>query len=74
MSRISGSRVGPTTSWPLPARRQVVDLPLGRDERGRLRFVDGETSIANRDDARTELFAKMEKALATGDKVFPQGD
>jgi hypothetical protein len=51
-----------------------VDLPLGRDERGRLRFVDGETSIANRDDARTELFAKMEKALATGDKVFPQGD
>jgi hypothetical protein len=47
---------------------------LGRDERGEFRMIDGAVSIANQDDARTELKAKMEKALASGDKMFPQGD
>src|SRR5688572_21411739 len=47
---------------------------LGRDERGSFRFIDGTTCIQNQSDARTELKKRMEKAVTTGDTVFPQGD
>ena len=47
---------------------------LGRDERGTFRAIDVESSLQNIDDARIQLIAMMEKALATGLMVFPQGD
>ena len=48
---------------------------LGRDTRcGRFRAFDADASFARLDTARLLLFAKMEMALATGRKVFPQGD
>jgi hypothetical protein len=47
---------------------------LGRDERGQFRAIDMAVSVKTRDEARTLLNAKMEKALATGETVFPQGD
>ena len=47
---------------------------LGRDERGTFRAIDVESSLENIDVARIQLIAMMEKALATGLTVFPQGD
>jgi hypothetical protein len=47
---------------------------LGRDEHGVFRAIDVESSIETIDDARVQLIAMMEKALATGLTVFPQGD
>ena len=47
---------------------------LGRDQSGKFRAIDVESCIANVDDARSQLLAKMEKSLATGETVFEQGD
>ena len=47
---------------------------LGRDERERFRAIDMETSIGTIEEARKILKAKMAKAIASGDTVFPQGD
>jgi hypothetical protein len=48
---------------------------LGRDtKRGTFRAFDADASFARLDTARLLLFAKMEMALATGRKVFPQDD
>lgn len=47
---------------------------LGRDERRKFRAIDTDVSIETVDDARAQLIEKMEKALAAGDKIFPQGD
>jgi hypothetical protein len=47
---------------------------LGPDERGQFRAIDMKVNIEDRDSAREELRAKMEKAIASGRTVFPQGD
>ena len=47
---------------------------LGRDERGTFRAIDVESSIESIDTARVQLIAMMEKVLATGLTVFPQGN
>jgi hypothetical protein len=46
---------------------------LGRDERGTFRAIDVESCIEKLEDARTQLLTKMEAALSSGEKVFPQG-
>jgi hypothetical protein len=45
---------------------------LGRDVRGDFRAIDVESCIRKIDDARSQLLAMMEKALATGERTFPQ--
>jgi hypothetical protein len=45
---------------------------LGRDARGTFRAIDVESCIASIDDARVQLIEKMETALATGERIFPQ--
>ena len=47
---------------------------LGRDERRDFRAVDNQVSIETLDEAHNLLIGKMEKALASGKTVFPQGD
>jgi hypothetical protein len=47
---------------------------LGRDVHGDFRAIDVESCIGEIDDARSQLLAMMEKALATGERTFPQGD
>ena len=47
---------------------------LGRDDRGDFRAIDVESCIENADAARSQLIAMMEKALASGEKLFPQAD
>jgi hypothetical protein len=47
---------------------------LGRDERGTFRAIDVESCIENIDAARIQLIEKMEEALATGARIFPQPD
>src|SRR5215217_792816 len=48
---------------------------LGRDtRRGTFRAFDADANFRRLDTARLLLFAKMEMALATGRKVFPQED
>ena len=48
---------------------------LGRDTtRGTFRAFDADANFCRLDTARLLLFAKMEMALATGRKVFPQDD
>src|SRR5260221_10364508 len=47
---------------------------LGRDERGIFRAFDVESCIENIDDARVQLIKKMEDALSTGERIFPQGN
>ena len=47
---------------------------LGRDEGGNFRAIDVNSGIVTLDEARSELIAKMERALATGKTVFSQGD
>ena len=44
---------------------------LGRDEGGTFRAIDVNSGIVTLDEARSELIAKMEKALATGKTVYP---
>jgi hypothetical protein len=46
---------------------------LGRDERGIFRAIDVESCIGNIDEARVQLIKKMEEAVSTGERVFPQG-
>jgi hypothetical protein len=45
---------------------------LGRDVHGDFRAIDVESCVKEIDDARRQLLAMMEKALATGERVFPQ--
>jgi hypothetical protein len=47
---------------------------LGRDERDTFRAIDVESSIESLDAARVQLIAMMEKSVATGLTVFPQGN
>ena len=46
---------------------------LGRDELGTFRWIDGESSIRNRDQGRQRLLTTMQRILGSGQKVFPQG-
>ena len=47
---------------------------LGLDKRGGiLRVFDSGTDFKSLEDARLRLFGQMNKALASGDKVFPLG-
>jgi hypothetical protein len=46
---------------------------LGRDEKGRFRCVDVDTSMS-RGDARHALLKALKKGFDSGVKVFPQGD
>ena len=50
-----------------------VYLVLGRDELGTFRWIDGESSIRNRDQGRQRLLTTMQRILGSGQKVFPQG-
>ena len=47
---------------------------LGRDERQKFRAIDTDVSIQNVNDARAQLIEKMERALATREKIVPQRD
>lgn len=47
-------------------------IVLGRDELGIFRWIDGEISIRNRDQARRRLVTTMQRILESGQKVFPQ--
>jgi hypothetical protein len=47
---------------------------LGRDARGDFRAIDVESCITKIDEARSQLLAMMERALATGERTFPQKD
>ena len=47
---------------------------LARDQRGQFRAVDVDSCIGEIGVARTDLMRRMEKALATGQTVFPQRD
>lgn len=49
-----------------------VYVVLGRDQLGTFRWIDGEVSIEDRDEARERLLAKMLKTLESGQRVFPQ--
>jgi len=49
-----------------------IYVVLGRDQLGTFRWIDGEVSIANCDQARERLLAKMLKILESGQRVFPQ--
>jgi hypothetical protein len=49
-------------------------VALGRDEKGRFRCIDVETSYQSRSDARRQLFKSIKEHRQTGDSVFPQGD
>jgi hypothetical protein len=46
---------------------------MGRDEVARFRAIDQEINYKTVDDARVELFKKMEEYVSAGEKVFPQG-
>lgn len=46
---------------------------LGRDQHGQVRTF-AEATFSAVDDARRTLLARMERALATGLKIFRQGD
>ena len=47
---------------------------LGRDERGVFRAFENDVSLIRREDARHQLIRAMDRAVATGAKMFPQGD
>jgi hypothetical protein len=47
---------------------------LGRDERGRFRAIDVDSSIETRQRASTELLRKMAELETSGELDFPQGD
>lgn len=47
---------------------------LGPDGSGVFRAIDAESCLKTVDDARAELLSRMQKAVATGDTVFPQED
>lgn len=48
-------------------------VALGRDEKGRFRFIHAEMSM-NRNNARRALFEELKKRFESGVRVFPQGD
>src|SRR4030081_1042203 len=55
--------------------REWAIAVLGRDtSRGTFRAFDADANFGKLDSARLLLFAKMERALASGRKVFPQDD
>jgi hypothetical protein len=45
---------------------------LGRDELGTFRWIDGESSITDRDQGRQRLMTTIQKILESGQRVFPQ--
>jgi hypothetical protein len=47
---------------------------LGRDGHGDFRAINVESCIRTIDEARSQLLAMMEKALSTGERIFPQQD
>ena len=47
---------------------------LGRDERGALRWIEGDSSFSSQDEAEQRLTAAMSKIEESGKTVFPQGD
>src|SRR5689334_20312995 len=47
---------------------------LGPDGSGVFRAIDVESCLETVDDARAELMSRMQKALASGETVFPQED
>lgn len=49
-------------------------ITLGRDEKGRFRCIDVNTSYSSKADARAALFSSIQKYSKTGDSMFPQGD
>jgi hypothetical protein len=49
-------------------------VTLGRDEKGRFRCVDVQTSFQAVSEARRRLFVSMQEHSSTGDAMFPQGD
>lgn len=50
-----------------------VHVVLCRDEKGTFRWINGESSIKSRDQARKRLWTTMYRILKSGQKVFPQG-
>lgn len=48
-------------------------VALGRDEKGRFRYIHAEMSM-NRNDARRALFKELKKHFDSSARVFPQGD
>ncbi|VXC56402.1 hypothetical protein [Massilia sp. 9I] len=53
--------------------RDFAFVALGRDEKGRFRTVDVETSFSSLGDARRKLFHALQKLSSSGDETFPQG-
>lgn len=49
-------------------------VTLGRDEKGRFRCIDVETSLPSINDARHNLFESISKHSSTNEDTFPQGD
>lgn len=47
---------------------------LGRDERGKFRWIAGDSSFETRELALEKLTAKMLEFEKSGETVFPQGD
>ena len=47
---------------------------LGRDVHGDFRAIEVESCIMTIDEARSQLLAMMDRALATGVRTFPQKD
>ena len=45
---------------------------LGRDTKGRFRYIDGKVSIATQDACRDELLGKLAEYEASGRAVFNQ--
>jgi len=52
--------------------RDWTYVVLGRDELGTFRWIDGESSIKNHDQARERLMATIRRILESGQQVFPQ--
>lgn len=49
-------------------------VTLGRDEKGRFRCIDVQTSFQAIADARRNLFLSIQEHSSTGEETFPQGD
>lgn len=49
-----------------------VYVILGRDEKGTFRWIDGQVSIEDREEARKGLIQKMKEIIATGQRIFKQ--
>lgn len=45
---------------------------LGRDQKEKFRFMEGDVSLHTRELARKQLFAHMKKVMKSGQSVFPQ--